>query len=213
MRRRASSPKLPERPEDRLAPSPNPHMLSECVQTLIAPRLSGMPLLAIPSPTSELRCLDGIGAFAGSSGSEAAGASFKPRQLLTCLAGPPSRTFCSAESAAAAGGLGLLTGGGALGGTRFASSSDAYWEDSSRSSRMPGGGALSTTPVAGAGGGSAAAGAVADGLTGILALVRQLQGNLAGLELDMAQLSGALHRRSSSAHASTLPHRRHHGQH
>jgi hypothetical protein len=66
---------------------------------------------------------------------------------------------------------------------------------------------------AGGGGSAAEAGAVADGLTGILALVRQLQGNLAGLELDMAQLHGALHRRSSTADASTLPHRHHNGQH
>jgi hypothetical protein len=43
-----------------------------------------------------------------------------------------------------------------------------------------------------------AAGAVADGLTGILALVKQLQGNLAGLESDMQQLHGVLHRPAGS---------------
>jgi hypothetical protein len=46
--------------------------------------------------------------------------------------------------------------------------------------------------------GVVAAGAVADGLTGILALVKQLQGNLAGLESDMQQLHGVLHRPAGS---------------
>jgi hypothetical protein len=40
--------------------------------------------------------------------------------------------------------------------------------------------------------GAAAAGSVASGLNDILSLVRQLQGNLAGLEADMQQLNGVL---------------------
>lgn len=166
-----------------------PVMVHEAVQTILAPRLGNM-LLSIPSPTTELRCLES-GPLHGSSST---GGYVKPRQLLSCPAGPVQ------QNRSAAGSLQMHLG---LGATRFPSSGNAC--DSSKAS-----GGLSNTPEAGAGG-SAAAGAVADGLTGILTLVKQLQGNLAGLESDMQQLHGALHRRSSStAESSSL--RRHRPQ-
>jgi hypothetical protein len=181
-------------------------MPSEAVQTTLAPRLAAMQL-CIPSPTGELRSIEAsIGAIAGGNSSSSS-SSYKPRQLLSCPAGPTSYKPFSTSAAMGAGGglsLQLQTGPGGLGGSRFASSSNA-WEGT-LSSRAPG--ALSTTPVAGEEGGAAAAGAAADGLTGILALVRQLQGNLAGLESDMQQLHGALHRRCSTADSGLL-HRHH----
>jgi hypothetical protein len=184
-------------------------MLLGAVQTTFVPRLSGMQL-CIPSPTSELRSIeDSIGAFAGGNSSSG---SYKPRQLLSCPAGPPRHKPFATSAAAAEGegsdlSLQLQTGPGALVGSRFASGSNA-WEGT-LSSRVPG--ALLTTPVAGEEG-SAAACSVADGLTGILTLVRQLQGNLAGLESDMQQLHGALHRRSLTADALPSIERHHAAQ-
>lgn len=163
-----------------------PVMVHEAVQTILAPRLGNM-LLSIPSPTAELRCLESGPLHGGNSSST--GGSYKPRQLLSCPAGPVR------QNRSAAGSLQMHLG---LGATRFPSSGNAC--DSSKASGVPGG--LCNTPEAG-GEGSAAAGAVADGLTGILALVKQLQGNLAGLESDMQQLHGALHRRSSSTAAES----------
>lgn len=192
------------------APSP---VMCEDERTVLAPRLglgsssnSGM-VLSIPSPTAELRCLDSIPAFAGGSSSGNIGS--MPRQLLSCPAGPASQFY---KLSAAAGGVpsglqqlhtGPLSG---LSGSRFSSSSNSNPANChGGSSGRPG--ALSTIPAgveAVTPGGSAAAGAVADGLTGILALVKQLQGNLAGLESDMQQLHGALHRRSSTAEPGML---------
>jgi hypothetical protein len=158
------------------------------VQTVLAPRLGAGMLLSIPSPTGELRCIDRVSGDGGSS--------YKPRQLLSCPAGPAGLYRTGGADATGSGSL-LHTA--APGASRFAGSIHAW--DGSLSSDAPR--ARSTTPAAGVEG-SHAAGACADGLTGILALVRQLQGNLAGLELDMQQLHGALHRRSSTADASLL---------
>jgi hypothetical protein len=150
---------------------------------------------------------------------------------------PPS---AAAAAAAAAGGAGVAFGSGggapgslmsasmlhtghmgALGASRFASSSNStgvYEVQAIHWGRGVGGvhthsvgglGPLHNTPVAGLGG-AAAAGACADGLTGILDLVRQLQGNLAGLESDMQQLHGALHRRSSTVDTGGGSGRHHH---
>jgi hypothetical protein len=166
------------------------------VQTVLAPRLGAGMLLSIPSPTGELRCIDRVSGDGGSS--------YKPRQLLSCPAGPAGLYRTGGADATGSGSL-LHTA--APGASRFAGSIHAW--DGSLSSNAPR--ARSTTPAAGVEG-SHAAGACADGLTGILALVRQLQGNLAGLELDMQQLHGALHRRSSTADASMMV-RRHQPQH